>query len=145
VTDEQAMQLALEEARASCAAEEVPVGAVLVKDGTVIGRGQNRTTRDCDPTAHAEVIAIREAARALQYERVGGTLYVTLEPCPMCKGMLTWARVDRVVYGAADPDGGAPNHRYMMQQGHGAEESARMLKDFFKQARLGAKGLDGGL
>src|SRR5215472_15526251 len=102
------MQDALNEARAAAAAGEVPIGAVLVHEGKVIARSGNRTIRDCDPTAHAEMVVIREAARALgNYRLAGTTLYVTIEPCSMCAGAIIQARVPRVVYGADDPKGGA--------------------------------------
>ena len=102
------MQLALDEARASAAAGEVPIGAVLVHNDTVLARSGNRTIRDNDPTAHAEIIVIREAARLLGNYRLAGTvLYVTLEPCAMCAGAIVQARVPRLVYAADDPKGGA--------------------------------------
>src|SRR5258708_12985521 len=98
------MQIALQEARAAAEADEVPVGAILVKDGQILARGNNRTIRDCDPTAHAEIVALREAARAANnYRLMGTTLYVTIEPCPMCAGAIIQARVSRVVYCADDP------------------------------------------
>src|ERR1700748_2851608 len=102
------MQLALAEARTAALAEEVPIGAVLVKDGQILSRGNNRTIRDCDPTAHAEIIALREAARSCaNYRLMGTTLYVTIEPCAMCAGAIIQARISRVVYGADDAKGGA--------------------------------------
>jgi tRNA(adenine34) deaminase len=98
------MGLALEQARQAAAAGEVPVGAVVVKDGQVIATGRNAPIASHDPTAHAEVVALREAARVLgNYRLEGCTLYVTLEPCAMCSGAMLHARVDRVVFGAADP------------------------------------------
>ena len=108
--DVQFMRIALEEARAAATAGEVPVGAVLVRndDGVVIARGANRTIRDCDPTAHAEVVVLREASRAIgNYRLAGTTLYVTIEPCSMCAGAIIQARVPRVVYGCDDVKGGA--------------------------------------
>src|SRR5687768_3504429 len=102
------MRLALKEAQAAAKADEVPVGAVVVKDGKVIARGRNRIRRLKDPTAHAELLAMRAAARRLRHERLGGTiLYSTLEPCPMCAGAAVLARVDAVVYGIADLRAGA--------------------------------------
>src|SRR6266403_1468210 len=108
VTDLEFMQLALADARAAFDADEVPIGAILVKDGQLLARGNNRTIRDCDPTAHAEIVALREAARAAaNYRLMGATLYVTIEPCAMCAGAIIQARIARVVYGADDPKGGA--------------------------------------
>ena len=102
------MHLALEEARAAAAAGEVPVGAVLVKNEEVIARSGNRTIRDGDPTAHAEMVVLREGARAMgNYRLAGVTLYVTMEPCSMCAGAMIQARVPRLVYGCDDPKGGA--------------------------------------
>src|SRR5690349_20293744 len=102
------MDLALAEARAAGAADEVPVGCVVVRDGAVLARAGNRTLRDRDPTAHAELLAIRAAAAALGSERLTDCdLYVTLEPCPMCAAAISFARIRRLYYGAADPKGGA--------------------------------------
>src|SRR4029077_9543565 len=102
------MHLALEEARAVAAAGEVPIGAVIVHDGKILARAGNRTIRDCDPTAHAEIVALREAARLIGNYRLTGTaLYVTIEPCSMGAGAITQARIPRLVYGADDPKGGA--------------------------------------
>src|SRR5256885_14678300 len=102
------MQQALDEARAAAVAGEVPVGAVLVHDGKILARSGNRTVRDCDPTAHAEVVALREAAQRLgNYRLAGTTLYATIEPCSMCAGAILQARVPRLVYGIHDPKGGA--------------------------------------
>ena len=150
-TDERFMRLALEEARGAAALDEVPIGAVVVCDGQVVARGSNRREIDADPTAHAEMIAVREAAAALGRWRLEGcTVYVTLEPCPMCAGALHSARVDRCVYGAVDPKAGALgtlydiasderlNHRYEVTAGVLADESSVMLKEFF--ARLRARG-----
>jgi tRNA(adenine34) deaminase len=149
------MRLALKEARAAAAADEVPVGAVLVKDGRVIGSARNRNRALNDPTAHAEVLALRAGARRLQKDRLGGTiLYVTVEPCPMCAGAAVLARLDAVVYGAADPKAGAGgtlfnvlchpalNHRCGIVGGVLAEESRRLLRGFFrkKRARGGSQG-----
>jgi len=148
VDDLDYMRLALQEARAAAAAEEVPVGAVLVRDGEILGRGNNRTIRDCDPSAHAEIVALREAARAAaNYRLMGATLYVTIEPCAMCAGAIIQARVARVVYGADDPKGGAVrscfavlshprlNHQVETEAGVLAEESAALLQEFFSTRR----------
>ncbi|MBZ5528713.1 MAG: tRNA adenosine(34) deaminase TadA [Acidobacteriia bacterium] len=139
---------ALAEARAAGEAGEVPIGAVLVKEGRIIARGGNRTIRDCDPTAHAEIVALREAARALGNHRLmGTTLYVTLEPCSMCAGAMIQARVDRVVYGCDDPRGGAVrscfavlsnpllNHQVEAVPGILAEECSALLQSFFAARR----------
>jgi tRNA(adenine34) deaminase len=144
MTDLDFMKMALDEARAAAEANEVPVGALLVKDGAILARGNNRTLRDCDPTAHAEIVALREAARVAQnYRLMGTTLYVTIEPCAMCAGAIIQARVARVVYGADDPKGGAVrscfevlsheklNHQVEITPGVGAEESAAILQQFF--------------
>jgi len=148
MTDRDFMQLALEEARLAAEAGEVPIGAVLVQDGKVLARGENRTIRDCDPTAHAEIVALREAASALHNYRLSGTtLYVTLEPCAMCAGAIIQARVPRVVYGADDPKGGAVrtcfavlthpklNHHVDVIAGILAEESVVVLQRFFTARR----------
>jgi tRNA(adenine34) deaminase len=146
--DVQFMQEALEEARAAAAAGEVPVGAVLVCDGRVIARGSNRTIADCDPTAHAEIVALREAARVTgNYRLSGTTLYVTIEPCAMCAGALVQARVGRLVYGCDDRKGGAVrscfevlssaqlNHRVEVIPGVLAEECAAVMQSFFAARR----------
>ena len=102
------MQLALEEASAAASAGEVPIGALIVHDGKILARSGNRTIRDCDPSAHAEMVVIRRAARILKnYRLAGTTLYVTLEPCSMCAGAIIQARIPRLVYAADDPKGGA--------------------------------------
>ena len=142
------MQLALEEARACAAAGEVPIGAVLVYQGEVLARGGNRTIRDCDPTAHAEVVVLREAAQKLANYRLSETtLYVTLEPCAMCAGAIVQARVPRLVYGADDPKGGAfrscfeilsslkLNHQVEVTPSVLAEESSSLLQSFFAARR----------
>ncbi len=146
--DQQYMQEAIEEARAAERAGEVPVGAVLTLDGQVIGRGSNRTLRDTDPTAHAEIVAIRAGARAVgNYRILGATLYVTIEPCAMCAGAVIQARIARLVYGADDPKGGAVrscfeilndprlNHRLEVEAGVMAEEAASLLQSFFASRR----------
>jgi tRNA(adenine34) deaminase len=142
------MQAALDEARAAVDRGEVPVGAVMVIDGAIVARAGNRTIADCDPTAHAEMIALREAARVRRnYRLPGATLYVTIEPCAMCAGAMIQARIDRLVYGADDPKGGAVrscfsifehpqiNHRLETAPGVLAEEAAALLKNFFAQKR----------
>jgi tRNA(adenine34) deaminase len=148
-TDEELMRLALEQARAAAAAGDVPVGAVVVDEaGTVIGRGHNERESAGDPTAHAEVLAIRVAARDRGSWRLEGcTLVVTLEPCTMCAGASVLARVARVVYGADDPKAGAVgslwdvvrdrrlNHRPEVTGGVRAEESATLLRTFFRAQR----------
>jgi tRNA(adenine34) deaminase len=148
--DVEFMQIALEEARAAATAGEVPVGAVLVRDsdGVVVARGANRTIRDCDPTAHAEVVVLREASRAIgNYRLTGTTLYVTIEPCSMCAGAIIQARVPRVVYGCDDVKGGAVrscfevlshptlNHQVGVTAGVLATECAAVIQQFFAERR----------
>lgn len=148
VTDADAMQLALAEAAAAAEAGEVPVGCVVLHNGRVIGSAHNQRETLRDPTAHAEVLAITQAAESLQSWRLTGcTLVVTLEPCPMCAGALLQSRVDRVVFGALDPKAGAVrslyrlleddrfNHRVEVEGGVLAEECGRVLTDFFRQRR----------
>jgi tRNA(adenine34) deaminase len=142
------MDDALSEARAADEAAEVPVGCVIVREGAVIARAGNRTLRDRDPTAHAEMLAIRQAARTLGSERLTGCdLYVTLEPCAMCAAALSFARIRRLYYGAADPKGGAVDngvrffasptchHGPEVYGGIGESEAARLLKEFFEARR----------
>lgn len=142
------MRLALEEAEAAGATGDVPIGAVVVRDGVVVGRGRNRRELDADPTGHAEIVALREAARAAgAWRLVGATVYATLEPCPMCAGALVNARVARVVYACADPKAGAVdtlfpigrdarlNHRFEVRAGVLAEPCAALLKGFFAARR----------
>ena len=142
------MGLALDEARAALAHDDVPVGAVVVHDGAVIGRGHNRREVDQDPTAHAEVLAIREAAAALGSWRLEDcTLVVTLEPCTMCAGAIVLARVPTVVYGATDPKAGAAgslmdvlddprlNHRADTTSGVRGQECGDLLRAFFRARR----------
>jgi tRNA(adenine34) deaminase len=142
------MDLALDEARAAAAAGEVPIGCVIVQDGEVIARAANRTLIDRDPTAHAEMLAIRAAAAEIGSERlVDCDLYVTLEPCAMCAGALSFARIRRLYYGAADDKGGAVengvrffdspscHHRPEVYNGIGEAEAAALLKDFFRAKR----------
>ena len=148
IDDPQAMQAALAEARLAAEAGEVPIGAVVVHEGAIIARGQNRVLRDIDPTAHAEIITLRAAATALGNYRLSGcTLYVTLEPCAMCAGAMIHARIDRLVFAAADPKAGACgsvlsvlnhsqlNHQIQVEQGIAAEESAELLRSFFRRRR----------
>ncbi len=146
-----AMQQALTEARAAALAGEVPVGAVVLCDGRVITRAQNRMQRDRDATGHAEVQALRDASRVLGADRLTGcTLVVTLEPCAMCAGAIVLSRIDRVVFGAWDDKAGMCgsvgdivrhprlNHRPEVQGGVLANESAALLRDFFATARTRA-------
>jgi tRNA(adenine34) deaminase len=147
-TDIQYMQEALTEAGSAAAAGEVPIGAVLVHDGRILARAGNRTIRDCDPTAHAEVVALREAAHRLgNYRLAGTTLYVTIEPCSMCSGAILQARVPRLIYGADDPKGGAVrscfeilshprlNHQVEVTSGVLAAECAAIIQSFFAARR----------
>jgi tRNA(adenine34) deaminase len=141
------MRLALAQAAAARAAGEVPVGAVVVLEGRVVGRGFNHPVGTSDPTAHAEVLALREAAQAVgNYRLTGATLYATVEPCLMCVGAIVHARVASVVYGAADPKGGAVrslldpntlplNHRFEAVEGVLADECRQLLQEFFKERR----------
>jgi len=142
------MAEALSEARAARDAGEVPIGCVVVRDGVVVGRGGNRTITDCDPTAHAEIVAIREAARAIGSERlIDCDLYVTLEPCAMCAGAISFARIRRLYYGAGDPKGGAVDHgtrffasptchhRPEVYGQVGESEAGEMLREFFRERR----------
>jgi tRNA(adenine34) deaminase len=142
------MDDALAEARAAREAGEVPVGCVIVRDGSVLARAGNRTLRDRDPTAHAEMLAIRQAAAALGSERLADCdLYVTLEPCAMCAAAMSFARIRRLYYGAADPKGGAVengvrffsaptcHHRPEIYGGMAESEAAALLKDFFRARR----------
>ena len=142
------MQAALAEARLAAEAGEVPIGAIVLHNGEIIATGQNRVLRDLDPTAHAEVVAMRAAATALgNYRLLGCTLYVTLEPCAMCAGAMIHARLDRVVFAAADPKAGAAgsvlsvlnhpqlNHQMQVEQGIAAEESSELLRSFFRERR----------
>ena len=146
--DETYMTLALEQARLAAAAGEVPVGACVVRDGEVVSRAHNRREADADPSAHAEFVAIREAASVLGRWRLSDcTVYVTLEPCPMCAGLMHQARIARLVYGADDPKAGAVgtlydlsnderlNHRFEVTRGVCAEESSRVLTEFFRARR----------
>jgi tRNA(adenine34) deaminase len=146
--DERWMALALEEAREALAHGDVPVGAVVVHEGRVVARRHNERTRDQDPTAHAEVLAVRDAATALCDWRLDGcTIYVTLEPCTMCAGSLVASRMTRVVYGAADLKAGAVqslygigsdprlHHQFDLRVGVLADESSELLTAFFRRLR----------
>jgi tRNA(adenine34) deaminase len=142
------MQIALEEARAAGVRGEVPVGCAIVRDGDVVARAGNRTIADRDPTAHAELIAIRAAAAALGSERIADCdLYVTLEPCAMCAAAISFARIRRVYFGASDPKGGAVehgvrffaaptcHHRPEVYGGINESDCTALLKDFFQARR----------
>jgi tRNA(adenine34) deaminase len=146
--DHQFMQQAIEQAHLAALAGEVPVGAVLVRDGQVISKAFNRPITNHDPSAHAEMLTLRQAADTEQnYRLPGTTLYVTLEPCTMCAGAILHARVDRIVYGAPDPKTGAAgsvldvfsakqiNHQTRVDGGIMAEECGQLLKTFFKERR----------
>jgi tRNA(adenine34) deaminase len=146
--DERFMRAALELAAQAAQKGEVPVGAVVVKDGAIVGRGYNRPITSSDPTAHAEIVALREAAAALgNYRLAGCELYVTLEPCAMCVGAMVHARIARIVYGAPDPKTGACgsivdlprlatfNHHGTFEGGVLAEECGGVLKRFFAERR----------
>ena len=146
--DRQFMQEALEQAKLAALAGEVPVGAILVRDGQVIGRGFNQPIGNHDPSAHAEMLALRTAAQDVaNYRLPGATLYVTLEPCVMCSGAMLHARIDRVVFGASDPKTGAAggvldifaskqiNHQTQVEGGILAEECGQILRDFFRERR----------
>jgi tRNA(adenine34) deaminase len=148
MTDIDFMQGALAEARLAAEAGEVPIGAVVVFEGVLLARGQNRVLRDSDPTAHAEIVALRAAAAALGNYRLNGcTLYVTLEPCAMCAGAMIHARLDRLVFAAADPKAGAAgsvlavinhpqlNHQMQVEQGILGEKSSELLRSFFRERR----------
>ena len=148
--DQQWIAYALELARQAANQGEVPVGAILVQDDKIIGQGHNRPISNCDPTAHAEVLALRDAARQLQnYRLLNTTLYVTLEPCAMCVGAMIHARIQRLVFGALDPRAGAIesvfqianeaklNHRFSWQGGVKAAECGLVLKEFFQAKRTG--------
>lgn len=147
-TDHYVMGLALEQARVAGACGEVPVGAVLMLDNQILGQGRNAPIADSDPTAHAEIAALRAAARAVgNYRLPGATLYVTLEPCPMCAGAMVHARIARLVYGCADPRSGAAgsvfdlvrsdslNHRMQVTAGIRERECRAQLQDFFRARR----------
>jgi len=143
------MQLALQEARKAYACGEVPVGAVLIYEGKILARGYNRPISHVDPTAHAEIVVITRAARKVgNYRLLGTTLYVTLEPCIMCTGAIINARIERIVFGARDPKGGAVvslynlltderlNHRPKVTAGIMEEECGEILSRFFREKRI---------
>lgn len=146
------MEEALKEAQIAALQGEVPVGAVIEKDGRIIGRGHNRTEQDNDPTAHAEMIAIRQAAGEVGWARLTGcNMYVTLEPCPMCAGAIVWARIDNLHIGVMDHKAGACgsvmnivenerlNHSVCVSNGLMAHECSKTLKDFFAERRNAKK------
>ncbi len=146
--DEYFMRVAIEEAKKGEAIGEVPIGCVIVKDGEIIARGHNLKEIEQNPILHAEMVAIQRASEKLGSWRLEGTtMYVTLEPCPMCAGGIIMARIERVVYGASDPRGGCAgtlmnllqderfNHRCEVESGILAEECGQMLVDFFKKLR----------
>jgi tRNA(adenine34) deaminase len=142
------MQLALEQASLAAQAGEVPVGALVIRDGEIIGRGHNRNLLDNDPTAHAEIVALRQAASRLGNHRLSGcVMYATIEPCSMCAGALIHARIARLVYGASDAKAGAAgsvldvlnhprlNHRMEITTGVLKERCSEILQDFFRRKR----------
>ena len=149
MTDDDWMIIAIEEARAAAAQGDVPVGAVIVRDGQLLGRGRNRRELDHDPTAHAEIVALREAAQAIGHWRIDATLYVTQEPCPMCAGALVNARLQRLVFGCLNPKAGAIqslfsivtdprlNHRMEVRGEVRADECSALLSQFFAELRRG--------
>jgi tRNA(adenine34) deaminase len=149
--DTQFMRIALEAARAAGSRGEVPVGAVIVHSGEVVASAGNRNLNDSDPTAHAEIVAIREAGRRLGNHRlIGCDLFVTIEPCAMCAGAMVHARLHRLVYGASDPKAGAVqsvtrvlnhpllNHRMEVSSGILAAECAELMQSFFREKRTGS-------
>lgn len=146
--EEKFMLEAIKEAKKSALADEVPIGVVIVKDGKIISRGHNLREKTNDPTAHAEIVAIRKACKKLESWRlVGCTIYVTIEPCSMCAGTLLWTRIDKIVYGAKDPKGGALgsslnifeakniNHHPEIVEGVLESECSALMSDFFKKKR----------
>jgi tRNA(adenine34) deaminase len=148
ITETEAMEAALAEARSAAGSGEVPIGAVVLHDGVIIARGQNSVLRNNDPTAHAEIVTLREAAKALGNYRLNGcTLYVTLEPCSMCAGAMIHARLGRLVFAAVDPKAGACgsvlevlnhprlNHQMQVEKGIMGEEAGELLRSFFRERR----------
>lgn len=148
LSDEEYMALALFEAERAAHVGEVPVGAIVVVGGAVVGRGQNRPIASADPTAHAEIVALREACRSIgNYRLVGAELFVTVEPCLMCVGALLQARMTRVVYGCPDPKGGflgtlgdfsrdsRLNHAFAVRSGVCGDAAATLLREFFRSRR----------
>ena len=153
-SDQYFMSLALEQGQLAYDIGEVPVGAVVVQDGQIIGRGFNQPITSLDPSAHAEVVALRDAAKNIGNYRLNGvTLYVTIEPCTMCSGLLVHSRIERLVYGAAEPksgvvesrmrifDGDLYNHHIECRGGVLALEASTLMSDFFKQRRASKKKL----
>jgi len=149
IDDQEFMQAALAQARLAGEGGEVPIGAVVVREGAIVASGQNRVLRDLDPTAHAEIVALRAAGAAIGNYRLNGcTLYVTLEPCSMCAGAMVHARIARLVFATADPKAGACgtvlnvlnhpqlNHQMQMEQGLLAGEAGELLRSFFRERRL---------
>jgi tRNA(adenine34) deaminase len=152
-SDESFMDQALREAQVAASEDEVPVGAVVVFEGRVVARGRNGKEHGQDPTAHAEILALREAGRVLgRWRLTGATLYVTLEPCAMCAGAVVQARIDRLVFGCRDPKAGATgslmnlvqdprlNHQVVVTEGVQGAAASSMLKDFFRARRRGRAG-----
>jgi tRNA(adenine34) deaminase len=148
LTDSEYMHLAIDQARAAAVRGEIPVGAIVVLEGRIVSAAGNRTIADCDPTAHAEIIALRAAASAVgNYRLIGAALYVTIEPCAMCAGALVQARIARLIYGGDDAKGGAVrtciqvldagalNHRVAVTSGILADESVALLQSFFAARR----------
>jgi tRNA(adenine34) deaminase len=148
IDDQEAMQAALAQARLAGEGGEVPIGAVVVREGAIVASGQNRVLRDLDPTAHAEIVALRAAGAAIGNYRLNGcTLYVTLEPCSMCAGAMIHARLDRLVFATADPKAGAAgsvlsvlnhpqlNHQMQVEKGILADEAGDLLRSFFRERR----------
>ncbi len=148
MTDLELMQAALDEARAAEAAGEVPIGVIVLFEEQIVARGQNRVLRDNDPTAHAEIVALRTAAHVVGNYRLNGcTIVSTLEPCAMCAGAMIHARIDRLVFAADDPKAGAAgsvlhvlnypalNHQIAVERGLLGEESATLLREFFQRRR----------
>lgn len=142
------MQLALKQASLAAQAGEVPVGALVIKDGEIIGRGHNRNLLDNDPSAHAEIVALRQAAARLSNHRLTGCeMFVTIEPCAMCAGAMVHARVERLVYGASDPKAGAVNsvlqvlnhpglnHKMEVKSGVLEQQCSEILQQFFREKR----------
>jgi len=147
MTDEQFMQQAIAQARIAADNGDVPVGAIIVRDGEVIGAGHNQRQSSSDPTAHAEILALRTASNTVGNWRIEGTIYVTQEPCPMCAGALVNARIDRLVYGCANPKAGAVhslfelvtdprlNHRMDVTSGVLSRQCGQLLTSFFEALR----------
>ncbi len=146
------MSLALEEAKKAAKLGEIPIGAVIVKDGVVIGRGHNTTETDKDPTGHAEIMAIREAAKTLGgWRLIGCQMYVTVEPCAMCAGAIVWSRIEKLFIGAMDPKAGGCgsifnivqdqrlNHYVEIETGLMEEQCRNIIKDFFRELRRSQK------